>query len=133
MSVKVYREGKEVEVYKTAKSNEEIDNSNTNKEMNEALEEIKEFEEEMKLQIETERMKLEEPERYEALVKENKKERFKGRLFLIWFVGSIALMLVFAGMQKAALMLSVFGHYFAVFGLMAFISNQEENLYVFEN
>ena len=122
MTVKVYREGKNVEVY------EEIEDAESIEEISEAEEEAKEYEEEMKMQMELEKMKVEDPERYIKLKNQNKKENLKGIAVLIWFFGSIILMLTFAGMQKVALMLSVFGHYFAVFGFMAFFSNKEENL-----
>lgn len=121
MTVKVYREGKDVEVYEEVEDTESID------EISEAEEESRDYEEEMKIQMELERMKVENPEKYIKLKKQNKKENLKGIAVLIWFIGSIALMLTFAGMQKVALMLSVFGHYFAVFGLMAFLANKEEN------
>lgn len=98
---------------------------NEYKEENEAIEEAKEYEEEMKVQMELEKMKVEDPEKYEKLTKQNKKETLQGILILSWFFGSIGLIITFASMQKVALMLSVFGHYFAVFGLMAFIANKD--------
>lgn len=95
------------------------------REKNESAEEAKDYEEEIKEQMELERMKVEEPEKYINLKKQNKKETLQGILILSWFFGSIALILTFAHMQKIALMLSVFGHYFAVFGLMAFLANKD--------
>lgn len=62
MTVKVYREGKDVEVC------EEIEDADSSVGISEA-EEAKEYEEEMKIQIELEKMKVEDPERYIKLKK----------------------------------------------------------------
>lgn len=44
-------------------------------------------------------------------------------VFLIWFVGSIGLLIYFAKTGKTALALSVFGQYFLVFGIMGLVSS----------
>lgn len=121
MTVKVYRKGKGVEVYKETNNVSTINEEEVNS-INEAEEEAKEFEEEMKIQMEMEKLKQENPEKYMELVKKDKSDKIKSIIFLIWFFTSIILMFVFSSLGKGALTLSVFGHYFAVFGFMAFMS-----------
>ncbi len=44
-------------------------------------------------------------------------------IFLIWFVASIGLLIYFAKIGKTALVLSVFGQYFLVFGIIGLVSS----------
>lgn len=47
-------------------------------------------------------------------------EKFKTKLFIIWFFGSIALMVIFAEYGQNLLSTCIFGHYFAMFGFLAY-------------
>lgn len=58
-------------------------------------------------------------------IKEEKKvkfEKIKGILFLIWFATSIILLIYFSETGRTNLTLCLFGHYFAIFGFMAYTS-----------
>ena len=54
-------------------------------------------------------------------------------VFLIWFVGSIGLMIYFAKTGKTALTLSVFGQYFLVFGIIGLVSTISNNGFKLRN
>lgn len=56
--------------------------------------------------------------------KESKSSVF-GILFVIWFVGSLALMWYFSETGKETLILAIAGQYFTVFGIMGIVSNMK--------
>lgn len=66
-------------------------------------------------------MNLKEKIDFEFLKYQLKKkwEAFKTIMFLIWFFGSIALMIMLAENGQYLLSSCLFGHYFAVFGFLA--------------
>lgn len=121
MTVKVQRNGKEVEVYKESKYTETFNEDSINM-INEAEEEAKDFEEEMKAQMEIERIKVEEPEKYKELIKQQKNDSFKSKLLILWFIFTIGLMILFSILKQGALVVCIVGHYFAIFGLLALFS-----------
>lgn len=57
------------------------------------------------------------------LEKQKKIENIKGILFLVWFVITIGLMILFADLGYDTLCICIFGHYFAVFGFVAMVSS----------
>lgn len=67
-------------------------------------------------------MNLKEKIDFEFLKYQLKKkwEAFKTIMFLIWFFGTVALMIQFAIYEKYLLSTCLFGHYFAVFGFLAY-------------
>lgn len=129
MSVKVYRKGEAPEVHKTIKAYDvngetqtlEITNEESS---NEANEEIKKYEEEMQHRMYIDNLKYNDPEKYKKIIKQERKTKFMSILFLTWFATSIILLIVFSAMKKTALVISVFGHYFAIFGLIFFIGSK---------
>ena len=52
--------------------------------------------------------------------KQMKRDRLIGKLFLIWFIATICLMLYFSATEQGKLVICLFGHYIAMFGYMAF-------------
>ena len=69
-------------------------------------------------------MNLKEKIDFEFLKYQLKKkwEAFKTKLFMVWFFGSIALMVILAENGQNLLSTCLFGHYFAVFGFLAYNS-----------
>ena len=54
----------------------------------------------------------------------SKEEIWSGRLLIIWFIGSIASLIIFSAMEQVVPLLLTFGHYFVVFGIMAVLNNK---------
>lgn len=52
--------------------------------------------------------------------KEIKKERYKGKLFFIWFFVTICLIIYFSANEQGTLVACLLGHYCAIFGFIAF-------------
>lgn len=80
----------------------------------------------MKINAEIEKIKYEQPEKYNEIKKKSRKDKFIGIAFITWFIASIGLMLYFSQKGQVALIISVFGHYFSVFGLLAIISRKKD-------
>ena len=56
-------------------------------------------------------------------------ESTTGILLLIWFVSSIITLMYFSSIERTIELMLVFGHYFLVFGIMAFLSSKNvENM-----
>lgn len=58
--------------------------------------------------------------------KEQKIERMKGTIFLTWFIISLIMFLVAAGLENGYLVIMNFGQYFLVFGLLAYKSSKHK-------
>lgn len=114
MPVKVYTEDGDAQILEVA--NEESSN--------EANEEIKRYEEEMQHRMYMDDLKYNDPEKYKKIINQERKSKFMSILFLTWFATSTILLIVFSAMKKTALVISVFGHYFAIFGLIFFIGSK---------
>ena len=52
--------------------------------------------------------------------KQMKRDRLIGKLFLIWFITTIGLMLYFSATEQGKLVICLFGHYISIFGYMAY-------------
>lgn len=52
--------------------------------------------------------------------KNEKKAKVTGILFITWFIVTIGLMLYFSYMEQGDLLICLFGHYFAIFGFLAY-------------
>ena len=75
-------------------------------------------------------MRLGEDIDYEFLKLQLKKkwEKFKSMLFLMWFLGLFALMIILAEYDQNILSTCIFGHYIAVFGFFAYGLNKNRPL-----
>ncbi len=75
-------------------------------------------------------MRLGEDIDYEFLKLQLKKkwEKFKSMLFLMWFFGSIALMVISAEYDQNAISTCIFGHLITVFGFFAYGLNKNRPL-----